>query len=125
MRGPRPVVQHGLTAGQGQLLKRYERGLRRLADALSAKNALAPADVMFVLAAAEGRIGGALRVALPVAAIGPVVLPGRAAELHAWVKRLAARGPVWDLRGSSSGIPVVVIDEHDAMAVVCLVEHSS
>ena len=123
MCGSRSVVPNGLTAGQVRLLERHGRGLRRLADTLAAKNALAPMDIMFVVADAAGRIGAALRAALPVASVGPVVLPGRAAELHAWVERFAAHGPVWDQSGA--GIPVVVIDEHDAMAVVCLVEHSS
>jgi hypothetical protein len=91
---------------------------------LAARNSMAPTDIMFVLADPAGRIGGALRAAVPVAAIGPVVLPGRAAELSAWTQRLALHGPVWDLSEGTTGIPVVVIDVHDAMAVVRVVEKS-
>lgn len=122
MRGPPAHVQHGLTEAQARLLERYERGLLRAASRLAVKNGMAPTDIMFVIADSTGRIGGALRSALPVAAIGPVVLPGRAAELDAWVERFAIHGPVWDLRSGSSGISVVVIDAYDVMAVVRLVE---
>ena len=125
MRGPRRFVQHRPTAEQAQLLKRHGRGLRRLADALSAKNGLRPEDIAFVLADAAGRIGEALRAALPVASVDPVVLPGRAAELSAWLERLALHGPVWDLSGAIIGFPVIVVDEHDAMGLVRLVEQSS
>jgi hypothetical protein len=79
---------------------------------------------MFTLADRKGRIGNALSAALPSSAIGPVVLPGRAAELSGWVERLAMHGAVWDFRDGSIGIPVIVIDADDVMAVVRLGEHS-
>jgi len=113
-------VQHGLTGRQAQLLERHNGGLLRAASVLAAKNGMAPADIMFTLADRGGRIGRALGAALPIASIGPVVLPGRAAELTGWVERLAVHGPVWDLQDGSTGIPVIVIDERDAMAVVRL-----
>ena len=73
---------------------------------------------MFVVADARGRIGGTLRVSLPLSSIGPVVLPGRAAELEGWIERLALQGPVWDCTGGSKGgIAVILVDEGDAMAV--------
>jgi len=124
MRGPRPLVQHELTAAQARLLERHERGLRRLADTLAAKNGMRPADIMFVIADRRGLIGKALSAALSTPAIGAVVLPGRAVELAAWVECLAMHGPVWELRRSLSGMPTIVIDSNDVMAVVRLVEHS-
>lgn len=122
MAASRPTVQHAPTAAQTRLLERHERGLRRLAGELAARNGMQAYEVMFVVADRQGRIGRALSAALPKASIGPVVLPGRAGELEAWVERLALHGPVWDLLEGSTGIPVVVVDEHDAMAVVCLGE---
>lgn len=116
-----PVVQHLLTAAQAQLLERHKNGLLRAASTLSAKNGMAPTDIMFTLADRTGRLGRALGAAVPVSAIGPVVLPGRAPELATWVERLAVHGPVWDLTQGSSGILVLVIDKHDAMAVVRVV----
>ena len=121
----RPTVQHRLTAAQACLVERHERGLRRLADTLAAKNCVRSMDLMFVLADPAGRIGGALRAALPTASIGPVVLPGRAAELSEWVARLAIHGPVWDFSAASAGIPVIVVDADDSMAVARLDEHWS
>jgi hypothetical protein len=121
---PAPDVQHVLTAAQAWLLERHKNGLLRAASTLSAKNGMAPTDMMFTLADRKGRIGRVLGDAVPVSAIGPVALPGRAAELNAWVQRLAVHGPVWDLSGPITGIPVIVIDEHDAMAVVRLGEQS-
>jgi hypothetical protein len=118
-------VQHDITTAQAQLLARHNGGLLRAASMLAAKNGMAPADVMFTLADRGGRIGRALGAAVPVSAIGPAVLPGRAAELDAWVQRLALHGPVWDCTGGSTGIAVVLIDEHDAMAVVRLAEGSA
>jgi hypothetical protein len=123
MRPARPTVQHALTELQAQLLARHKGGLLKAASRLAMKNGMAPTDILFVLADSTGRIGGALRAVVPVASIGPVVLPGRATDLHAWVARLAIHGPIWDLRGGPLGIPVLVIDEHDAMAVVRLNEH--
>ncbi len=124
MSGPRPVVQHELTVGQRHLLKRHERGLLRLAVELAARNGLEATEVMFVLADRKGRLGRALSTALATASIGPVVLPGRAFEREAWVEGLAVHGPVWDFTDGSAGIPVLVVDEHDAMAVVRLAEQS-
>lgn len=125
MPGAGPIVQHGLTVGQEQLLKRHERGLLRLAVELAARNGLEATEVMFVLADRKGRLGRALSTALATASIGPVVLPGRAFEREAWVAGLALHGPVWDLTDGTTGTPVVVVDEHDAMAVIHLVERSS
>ena len=121
----RPAVQHRLTDAQAGLLERHKGGLLRAASMLAARNSMAPTDIMFVLADCKGRIGRALAAAIPSASIGPVLLPGRAAELDAWVERLAQHGPVWDLRSASLGIPVIVIDAHDAMAVVRLDERPS
>lgn len=122
MRGPRPVVRHGLTRGQTALLERHRTGLLRLASELARRNGLNSGDILFTIADRNGRIGRALSAALPGLAIGPVVLPGRAVELDAWVKRLALHGPVWDFTGGSVGIPVIAIDADDAMAVVRLGE---
>lgn len=110
-------VQHGLTGRQAQLLERHNGGLLRAASVLAAKNDMAAADIMFVMAERRGRIGGALGAALPLAAIGPVVLPGRAAELQAWIQRLAVHGPIWDCTGANEGIAIILIDQHDAMAL--------
>jgi hypothetical protein len=121
---PRAVVQHHLTAAQARLLERHERGLRRLASTLSARNGVKVVEIMLTLADRKGRIGRALSAALPTS-IGPVVLPGRAAELGAWVARLAVHGPVWHFTEGTNGIPVIVIDQHDVMAVVRLLEPSS
>lgn len=120
----RAVVQHHLTAAQARLLERHERGLRRLAGELAARRNMDVAEIMFTIADRNGRIGRALSAALPTS-IGPVVLPGRAAELDAWVERLAVRGPVWDFTAGADGIPVIVIDERDSIAVVRLAEPSS
>jgi len=125
MRGRGPVVQPGLTRGQTGLLDRHRTGLLRLASELARRNGLNSGDIMFTIADRNGRIGHALSAALPGTAIGPVVLPGRAVELDAWVERLALHGPVWDFSGGSTGIPVVVIDADDVMAVVRLVERSA
>jgi len=125
MRRSGPVVQHGLTTGQTALLERHRTGLLRLASELARRNGLNSGDIMFTIADRNGRIGGALSAALPGPAIGPVVLPGRAAELDAWVQRLALHGPVWDFTGGSTGIPVIVIDADDVMAVVRLAEGSA
>lgn len=116
----RPTVQRGLTDGQARLLERHRLGLRRLAAELARRSGLELTDIMVTLANRKGRIGRALSVAVPSPAIGPVVLPGRAAELDAWVQRLALHGPVWDFTGGSIGFPVIVIDADDAMAVVRL-----
>ncbi|MEI9942200.1 MAG: hypothetical protein WDO69_33710 [Pseudomonadota bacterium] len=124
MSGPPPVVQHELTVGQRHLLKRHERGLRRLASELAHRNALEAVDIMFVLADRKGRIGRAFSAAVSIASVGPVVVPGRTAELAAWVEPLSVHGPVWDFTDGSAGIPVLVVDEHDAMAVVRLAEQS-
>lgn len=121
----RPNVQHTLTEAQARLLARHARGLRRLAGSLAVKNGFRPEEIMFVLADRTGRIGRAISATLSIASIGPSVLPGRAAELDAWVERLAIHGPVWDLSGVTTGIPVVVVDADDVMAVVRLVEHST
>ena len=120
MGATRPTLQHALTDAQAQLLDRHKTGLLRAASSLAGKNGLHPHDVMFVLADRSGRIGRALSAAVPIASIGPVVLPGRADALEDWVQRLAMHGPVWDLTHGSLGIPVVLIDQHDAMAV-CMV----
>ncbi len=117
-----PVVRYALTEAQAQLLERHERGLRRLASELARRSAVEPVDIMFTIADRRGLIGKALSAALSTPAIGPVVLPGRAVELAAWVGRFALHGPVWHFLGATTGIPVVVIDEHDVMAVVRLVE---
>lgn len=115
---PRQVVQHGLTEAQLQLLKRHERALLRLADELARRGGLEPTSVMFVLADPRGRMGGALGAALPLATIGPVILPGRAELLAAWVEQLATYAPVWDLQGNVDGLTTIVIDESDAIAIV-------
>jgi hypothetical protein len=125
VRGPGPVVQHALTKGQTALLDRHCTGILRLASELARRNGLNSDDIMFTIADRNGRIGHALNAALPGPAIGPVVLPGRAAELDAWVQRLALHGPVWDFTGGSTGIPVIVIDADDSMAVVRLAEGSA
>lgn len=112
------LVLHRLTDAQTLLLERHRRGLERVAVHLAARNRMRQNDLMFTVADRKGRIGQALKAALPAASIGPVVLPARAAELSAWLERLALHGPVLDLTGGgSSGIPVIVIDENDAMAL--------
>jgi hypothetical protein len=125
MRRAGPFVRHGLTTGQTALLDRHRRGLLRLASELATRNGLNSHDIMFTIADRNGRTGRALSAALPGLAIGPVVLPGRAVELDAWVKRLALHGPVWDFTRGSIGIPAIVIDADDAMAVVRLGEGSA
>jgi hypothetical protein len=117
MPAPRPVVQHSLTEAQVRLLDRHERGLRSVASELANRNGLAPKDIVFILADRKGRIGRALGAAVSVSAIGPVVLPGRAAELQAWIQRLAVQGPVWDCTATDDGIAAIVIDHDDAMAL--------
>lgn len=117
----RPTVQHRLTDAQARLLERHEQGLRRLASTLAMRNGLDLTEIMFTIADRKGRIGRALSAALPTS-IGPVVLPGRAAELSAWVARFAVHGPVWDFTDGKKGIAVIVIDQHDNMAVVRLPE---
>lgn len=112
-----PRVLHELTEPQSRLLKRHERALRRLADELARRNGFDALSIMFVLADTRGRIGGALRAAVPLPNIGPVVLPARAAQLEAWAAQLGKHAPVWDLQGPSDGIVVIVIDENDAIAV--------
>ena len=121
----RPTVPHTLTEAQARLLVRHARGLRRLADVLAVKNGLRPEQIMFVLADRNGRTGRAIIATLSIASIGPPVLPGRAAELDAWVEQFAIHGPVWDLSGATTGIPVIIVDADDVMAVVRLVEHST
>jgi hypothetical protein len=121
----RPTVQRGLTDGQAGLLERHRSGLLRLAAELARRSGVGLTDIMFTLADRNGRIGRALSAAVPGPAIGPVVLPGRAAELDVWVERLAVHGPVWDFTGGSTGIPVIVIDADDSMAVVRLAEGSA
>jgi hypothetical protein len=112
-----PRVLHELTEPQSRLVKRHGRALRRLADELARRNGFDVLSIMFVLADTRGRIGGALRVALPLPALGPVVLPARAAQLEAWAEQLGRHAPVWDLQGTGDGIVVIVIDENDAIAV--------
>ncbi|HEY0467626.1 MAG TPA: hypothetical protein VGC79_25675 [Polyangiaceae bacterium] len=110
-------MQHGLTVDQDRLLERHHLGLAKLALVLAAKTGAQSTDIMFVIADRRGRLGSALGALLPVASIGAVVLPGRAAELGAWVEQLALHGPVWDCAGGGFGIAVIVIDEHDKMAL--------
>jgi hypothetical protein len=114
LRGRMP---HGLTKKQAQLLNRYRNGVLRAALALSAKNGIGVADVMFVLADQRGRIGGTLRTALPVTSIGPALVPCRVGELSTWTEQLALHGPVWDCRTGQGEIVVIVVDEEDAMSV--------
>lgn len=121
----KPVVQHCLTESQAGLLARHRQGLSRLASTLAAKNGLASTDILLVLADRKGRIGHALNAVSRAGSIGPAVLPGRAAELDAWVERLAVLGPVSNLTGGSTGIPVIVVDRDDSMAVVRLGQEST
>jgi len=110
-------MQHELTEAQCQLVRRHERGLLRLADELARRNGSDASSIMFVLADARSRIGGALRTAMPLATIGPVVFPSHAAQLHSWIERLARFVPVWDFQGNADGLVVIVVDENDAAAV--------
>lgn len=110
-------MQHELTEAQFQLVRRHERALLRLAGELARRGGFDANSIMFVLADVHGRIGGALRAAVPLAAIGPVVLPGRAAQLHSWVEQIARFTPVWDFRGRADSLVVIVVDENDAAAV--------
>jgi len=112
-----PRVLQELTEAQLRLVKRHGRALRRLAVELARRHGFDALSIMFILADTRGRIGGALRASVPLPRIGPVVLPSQAADLDAWVAQLARYAPVWDLRGTSAGTVVVVIDEHDAIAV--------
>ena len=112
-----PRVQHEPNEDQSRLVKRHKRALLRLAQQLAQRSGVDAVAIMFVVADARGRIGGALRAALPLPTIGPVVLPARAEQLEAWVEQLARYAPVWDLRGTSDGLVVILIDEKDAMAV--------
>ena len=86
-------MQHELTEAQFQLVKRHERALLRLPE-LARRKGVDAAAIMFVVADARGRIGGALRAALPSPTIEPVVLPARAEHLEAWVEQLARHAPV-------------------------------
>jgi hypothetical protein len=112
-----PRILHELTESQSRLVKRHERALLRLADELARRNGFDVWSIMFVIADTRGRIGGALRAAVPLPSIGPVVLPARAAQLEAWAAELGKHAPVWDLQGARDGISVIVIDEKDAIAV--------
>jgi hypothetical protein len=112
-----PLVLHELTESQSHLVKRHERALLRLTDELAQRNGVEATAIMFVLADTNGRIGGAIRAAVRLRAIGPVVLPGRAEQLEAWVEHLARYAPVWDFQGKTDGLLVIVIDENDAVAV--------
>lgn len=112
-----PRVLHELTEPQSRLVKRHERALRRLADEFAQRNGFDALSIMFILADTCGRIGAALRAAVPLPSIGPVVLPARAAQLDAWAAQLGKHAPVWDLQGASHGIAVIVIDENDVIAV--------
>lgn len=121
----RATVKRHLTVGQARLLSCHRQGLERAAVELAWRNAIRPIDIMFVLADRKGRIGRTLAKALPVTSIGPVVLPGRARELEAWVEHLALYGPLWEFSDGSTGIPVVVIDSDDLMAVLRFAGHGA
>lgn len=111
-------VHYELTEAQSRLVKRHERALLRAASALARRNCLPAAAVMFVLADARGRIGSALCAEMASATIGPVVLPSRIETLEAWVNQLAKHAPVWDLQRNTAGVAVIVVDEHDVVAVI-------
>ena len=113
-------MQHELTEAQCRLVKRHERALLRLADELVRRSGFDASSMAFVLADARGRTGGALRAAMPLATIGPVVLPGRAAQLHSWVEQIARFTPVWDFQGRADGLVVIVVDQNDAAAVTSI-----
>lgn len=115
-----PRVLHELTESQSRLVKRHERALLRLADELARRNGFDAFSIMFILGDTRGRIGGALRAAVPAPAIGPIVLPGKTEQLQAWVEQLARYAPVWDLQSTVAGVVAIVIDENDSMAVTTI-----
>jgi len=109
-----------LTVGQARLLDRHRRGLSRLPEVLAAKSGGHPNGLMFVLAGRGSHIASVIRELFPTVALcnDAVVVPGLAAELPRWIERLAVSGPVWDCTASSTGIPVLLIDGLDAMALL-------
>ena len=111
------IPPRGLTDAQRRLVERHRSGLVRLALNLATRGNMDPTDVLLLVADSSGRIGRALARALPDPTIGPVVLPGKACELEAWVTSLAIHGPVWDVRNAHGRIEVIVIDARDCMAV--------
>jgi hypothetical protein len=109
-----------LTVGQVRLLARHRRGLLRLAQVLAAKSGVCPADLMFVLANSQSQFASAVRELFPntLRVKEAVIIPGLAKELAKWIERLAVSGPVWNSTASSEGIPVILIDDENTMALV-------
>jgi hypothetical protein len=118
---PRPKsASSGLTEGQTRLLDRHRRGILRLASTLGAKSGVRPDDLMFVLAGRQSNMASVVRELFPgvLAERDAVVVPGLAKELTKWIERLAVSGPVWDCTTSSAGLPVIVIDAANTMALI-------
>ncbi len=114
------TLRDGPTLAQIRLLERHRRGLARLAHVLAAKTGRAPAEIMFVLAHQESNVGMLAREQLGEGALpgsDAVVVPGLAQELPSWIARLALAGPLHDCTSGPAGIGVIVIDEHDEMAL--------
>jgi hypothetical protein len=109
-----------LTVGQARLIARHRRGILRLAEVLAAKSGVHPNGLMFVLAARQSNIASVIRELFPgaIAVKDTVVVPGLVEELTKWIERLAVSGPVWDCTASSTGIPVLLIDDLDAIALL-------
>ena len=109
-----------LTAGQARMLARHRRGLARLARVLSGKIGRDPTDLMFVLAHERSNVGSIAReqrAGRVVAGTEAIIVPGLATELPTWVERLALAGPVHDCTNGLAGVVVIIIDEHNDMAV--------
>lgn len=114
------AVVYGLTAGQTRLLHRHGRGLARLARVLSTKVARAPTEIMFVVTHERSNVGSIAGLQLGLQVVtgsDAIIVPGLTRELPTWIARLALAGPVYDCMSDSAGIAVVVIDEHNEMAL--------
>jgi hypothetical protein len=109
-----------LTVGQARLLARHRRGILRLAEVLGAKSGVHPNGLMFVLAGQRSNMASVIGELFPSVALGKetVIVPGLATELPKWIERMAVSGPVWDCTASSTGIPVLLIDDLDAIALL-------
>lgn len=75
---------------------------------------------MFLLAHTGSKVGrlalsGIGRQGVPGA--DAVVIPGLTCELVPWIERLALAGPVVDCTQSDEGVPIVVVDECNEMAL--------
>jgi len=109
-----------------RLLAGHRRGVVRLAKVLGARAGVHPNGLMFVLAARQSNIASVIRELFPSVALSKegVIVPGLASELPKWTERLEVSGPVWNCSVSPEGIPVVLIDDSNDMAL-CRLPHET